>query len=97
LKRLEAANAKALGRYRPHRYPGKITFVQAKPVDMGGTKFPGNPGIIWLNLCQTFELHVVRSDHLAMVRADSDRVASVLSECLQKAQIGFRHDPIDGS
>ena len=97
LRRLEEANAKALGRYRPHRYPGKITFVQARPVDVGGTKFPGNPGIIWRNLCQTFELHVVRSDHLAMVRADSDCVASVLSACLQRAQIGCRHDPIAGA
>jgi acetoacetyl-CoA synthetase len=87
LRRLEESNAKALSRYRPHRYPGKITFVQAKPIDVGGTKFPGNPAVIWRNLCRTFDLHVVRSDHLAMVRADSDRVALVLSECLKNVQL----------
>jgi hypothetical protein len=63
--------------------------VQARPVDVGGTKFPGNPATIWSGLCQAFELHVVQSDHRAMVRADSDRVASVLAECLQREHIGM--------
>jgi thioesterase domain-containing protein len=89
LRRLEESNARALSRYQPHKYPGKITFVQARPVDVGGTKFPGNPATIWSGLCQAFELHVVQSDHLAMVRADSDRVASVLAECLQREHIGM--------
>jgi acetoacetyl-CoA synthetase len=86
LKRLEESNARALSRYQPHRYPGKVTFVQARPVDVGGTKFPGNPAVIWRHLCHTFELHVVESDHRAMVRLDSDRVASVLAECLREEQ-----------
>jgi thioesterase domain-containing protein len=87
LRRLEESNARALSRYQPHKYPGKITFVQARPIDISGTKFPGNPAVIWNGLCDAFELHVVQSDHRAMVRADSDRVAAVLSECLQNEQI----------
>lgn len=84
LKRLEECNVRALSRYKPPRYPGKITFVQAGAVDMGGRKLPGNPAVVWQKLCDTFELHVVQSDHRAMVRADGDGAASILSECLLK-------------
>jgi thioesterase domain-containing protein len=82
LRRLEQSNARALRRYELHKYPGKITFVQARPIDIGGTKFPGDPAVIWRNLCGAFELHVVRGNHGAMMKSDSDKVASVLSNCL---------------
>jgi thioesterase domain-containing protein len=87
LRRLEESNVRALSRYELHKYPGKVTFVQARPIEVGGTKFPGDPSMIWRNLCETLELHIVPGDHGAMMRADSDKVASVLSGCLLEQHI----------
>jgi acetoacetyl-CoA synthetase len=84
-KRLEAANLAAWSRYRPQRYHGKITFVQAVPFVLGGTKFPADPEKIWANLCDGFDMRKIHADHGSMVRLHGDAVASVLSECIEEA------------
>jgi acetoacetyl-CoA synthetase len=85
LKRLEDSNLIGLSRYRPQRFPGKITFVQAVPFALGGSKFPADPAMIWSGLCEIFERHATLGDHRAMVRTHGDGVALVLSQCLKEA------------
>jgi acetoacetyl-CoA synthetase len=85
LKRVEGSNFIAWGRYQPRRFRGKLTFVQAVPFAIGGTKFPADPAMIWRDLCDSFEHHTIRGDHGAMVRIHGDSVAAVLSQCLQEA------------
>jgi hypothetical protein len=84
-KRLEEAKLAAWSGYRPQRYHGKITFVQAVPFVLGGTKFPADPAKIWGSLCDGFVMRKIQADHGAMLRLHGDAVASVLSECIEEA------------
>jgi acetoacetyl-CoA synthetase len=84
-KRLEETNLAAWSAYRPQRYHGKITFVQAVPFVLGGTKFPADPARIWAGLCDGFDHRRIQADHGSMVRLHGDDVASVLSACIEEA------------
>ncbi len=66
---------RALEKYRPRFYPGKIDFVRAAiPTD-----FPDDPAAVWSSLARQFELKTVPGDHLGMMTAHFESLAAVIS------------------
>jgi acetoacetyl-CoA synthetase len=72
---------RALERYQPRFYPGKISFVRAAiPTD-----FPADPAAVWSHLAQEFELETVPGDHLGIMTTHFEQLAVALSRHLKKA------------
>ena len=65
----------ALTRYQPRFYPGKIRFIKAE----NPTDFPANPAAVWSRLAGKFEVETVPGDHLGIMSAHYEELASVLS------------------
>ena len=80
LRSVESAN-RALSRYRPRFYRGKIEFIGAETA----TNFPENPKAIWAKLASDFEYATVPGDHLGMVTTHVDSLALALSRRLKAA------------
>lgn len=81
LQRFRETSYRALERYQPRYYPGKINFVRAAiPTD-----FPANPTAVWANLAQEFKLKTVPGDHLGIVTTHFESLASAISRCLREA------------
>lgn len=80
-RRVIESGRRAAARYRPHFYPGTITFIQAA----ANLDAPSYPEICWRPLAQELIVHVVRGDHWNMIGAHVESVASVLSRCVQHA------------
>lgn len=81
LQRFRDSDRLALRRYRPRFYPGKINFVRAAiPTD-----FPANPVAIWSSLTRRLEVETVPGDHLGIMTAHYEELASVLSRYLEEA------------
>jgi thioesterase domain-containing protein len=74
------AEDRALMRYRPRFYRGKINFVRAEI----GTYFPVDAGAVWADLADEFELEAVPSDHRSMLTAHVENLASVLLRYLRE-------------
>jgi len=81
LQRFRESDRLALERYRPRFYPGKINFVRAAIV----TDFPANAAAAWSGLARQFEVETVPGDHLGMMTAHFEALASVLSRYLEEA------------
>jgi acetoacetyl-CoA synthetase len=73
----ECAN-RALERYRPGYYGGRIKFVRAGV----SVHFPNNPGKVWAKLAEGFEVETVPGDHHEILGIYADRLASVVSRYL---------------
>jgi thioesterase domain-containing protein len=74
---------RALERYQPRFYPGKINFVRAAiPTD-----FPADPAAVWSPLAQEFELQTAPGDHLGIVTTHFESLASAISGLLRKAPL----------
>ena len=81
MQRMLAAGYKALAHYRPHPYPGKISFVQAEiSID-----FPNNAVAVWSDLAAELVVETAPGDHQGVITAHSDFLGSVLSRFLQEA------------
>jgi thioesterase domain-containing protein len=74
------AEDRALTRYRPRFYRGKINFVRAEI----STYFPDDAGAVWADLADEFELETVPGDHRSMLTAHVESLASVLSRYLRE-------------
>ena len=83
LQRFRDGDRLALEHYRPRFYPEKINFVRAAiPTD-----FPANPTAVWSGLAHRFEVETVPGDHLGIMTAHYEALASVLSRYLQEASL----------
>jgi acetoacetyl-CoA synthetase len=71
----------ALKRYRPRPYEGEIKFVRAEV----STTFPGDPVPVWAHLAGDFDVDTVPGDHVAMLSAHSEALASALNRFLRLA------------
>ena len=72
---------RAINRYQPRFYAGKIKFVRAGIV----TKFPDDPVAVWGNLVSELEVETVPGDHQGMLTAHFENLASVLARYVQGA------------
>jgi acetoacetyl-CoA synthetase len=72
---------KALMRYQPPAYEGKIKFVQAAEPSV----FPLDPAAVWRPWVRDFEVDTVPGDHHTMINYHSDYLASLLSRYLREA------------
>jgi len=72
---------RALERYRPRFYNGKIRFVRAET----STEFPKDAAAVWSNLADEFELETIPGDHLGILTVHFETIASVLSRYLDDA------------
>jgi thioesterase domain-containing protein len=73
--RVRVAQLNAWKKYRPRFYNGKITFIKADTV----TYFPADPVAIWRRLVKDLEVKSVPGDHLGILLAHSQHLATALS------------------
>jgi len=72
---------RALERYQPRFYPGKVNFVRAAiPTD-----FPAKPAAFWSNLSHEFELTTVPGDHIGIMTTHFESLAATISRFLREA------------
>jgi thioesterase domain-containing protein len=81
LRELRVAAFRALVQYRPHFYPGKITFVSAREK----TVFPANPAKVWGPMTDDLEIVALPCHHVAMIGEEAQMAADALKRCIQKA------------
>ena len=82
-QRFRDLSYRALERYEPRFYPGKINFVRAAiPTD-----FPADPVAVWSKLAHQFAVETVPGDHLGIMTTHSDELASALSRSLHQARL----------
>ncbi|MBI2525900.1 MAG: amino acid adenylation domain-containing protein [Candidatus Rokubacteria bacterium] len=67
---------RAVERYLPRRYPGRITVLRAAETD------PGRPDLGWASLADEVEIHVVPGDHLTSITRHAGAVGACLRQCL---------------
>jgi len=73
---------RALERYQPRFYPGKIHFVRAAiPTD-----FPADPAAVWSDLAQEFDVETVPGDHLGIMTTNFESLAAAISRLLPEAE-----------
>ena len=72
---------RALTRYQPRFYPGKIRFVRAEI----STYWPSNPGAVWSHLAEEFVVDTIPGDHLGIMTTHFDQLGAVLSRYLREA------------
>jgi acetoacetyl-CoA synthetase len=79
LQHFRDTSYRALERYQPRFYPGKINFARAAiPTD-----FPADPAAVWSHLAQDFEVKTVPGDHLGIMTTHFESLASVISAYLR--------------
>jgi acetoacetyl-CoA synthetase len=71
----------ALGHYRPRFYSGKINFVRAEIASY----FPQDPAAVWGRLAAELEIETAPGDHVEMVAAHFETLASLLGRYLAEA------------
>jgi acetoacetyl-CoA synthetase len=72
---------RALTRYQPRFYPGKIRFVRAEV----STYWPADPAAVWSHLAQEFVVDTVPGDHLGIMTTHFEELSAVLSRYLREA------------
>lgn len=81
LQHFRDTSYRALERYEPRFYPGKINFVRAAiPTD-----FPADPAVFWSNLAHEFELATVPGDHIGIMTTHFESLATAISRFLREA------------
>ncbi len=85
--RLLRTHRRALDRYRPRRYPGRVTIFRPQMVSTWFKRFFDDHSLGWINLCdQGGEVHVVPGDHTGMFSiACVETLAETLQGCLLAA------------
>ncbi|MGA3106401.1 MAG: alpha/beta fold hydrolase [Terriglobales bacterium] len=79
LQHFRECSYRALERYQPRFYPGKIHFVRAAiPTD-----FPADPAAVWSPLANGFQVETVPGDHLGIMTTHFRELADVISHCLR--------------
>jgi thioesterase domain-containing protein/acyl carrier protein len=79
LQRFRECSYRALERYQPRFYPGKIHFVRAAiPTD-----FPADPSAVWSPLANVFQVETVPGDHLGIMTTHFHELADAISKCLR--------------
>ncbi|MBV9734611.1 MAG: acetoacetate--CoA ligase [Acidisphaera sp.] len=83
LQRIRSGVIAATARYRPRRYPGKITFFRA----MTGERVGFDPVSIWRKVARGgVAVHVIPGDHDSMIaRPNAEVLAAALTRCLKDA------------
>jgi thioesterase domain-containing protein/acyl carrier protein len=81
MQRVRDAAYKALTRYRPRFYEGRVQFVRAQVV----TAFPKNAGAVWKPFMREIEVETAPGDHLGIIANHYEELAAVLSRHLRKA------------
>jgi acetoacetyl-CoA synthetase len=79
LRRLRAGLMNAEAGYRPHFYPGKLTFLRAETV----ARMPDDPLGIWGPLAKEIEIITVPGSHISMIFTET--LGAHLSDCLDRA------------
>lgn len=80
MQRVRGGAYRALKRYRPHPYGGKIRFVAAQTP----TEFPDDPIAVWAGLASSFEVETVPGDHLGILTTHFENLGAILSRYLQE-------------
>jgi thioesterase domain-containing protein len=75
MQRSRASAYRALGKYKPRFYPGKINFVRAAIA----TDFPADAAAVWSPLAREIEVEAVPGDHLAIMTTNFKDLATKLS------------------
>ena len=78
-ERVRDAAYRALRRYKPTYYPGKVRFIRASEV----TDFPEDPKTAWSPLIRTLDVETVTGNHLSMLTIHYEKLASVLDNYLE--------------
>jgi thioesterase domain-containing protein len=78
--RVRNAQYEALQRYRPRYYGGKVIFVRAEIPSY----FPADPTPIWRRLVAGLEVEVIPGNHLHMLNAQVENLASLVRSLLPK-------------
>jgi acetoacetyl-CoA synthetase len=81
IARVRTSAYRALKRYRPRFYKGRIRFVRAG----SSTEFPEDAVAVWANLADEFEVETVPGDHLGILTVYFETLASILSRYLRDA------------
>ena len=72
---------RALTRYQPRFYPGKIHFVRAEIP----TYWPADPAAVWSQLAEEFVVDTIPGDHLGIMTTHFEELAAMLSRYLSEA------------
>jgi thioesterase domain-containing protein len=78
---VKKSDFRALERYRPQFYPGKMHFVRPE----SGSYLPSDPVAIWKNLTAELQVEIVPGNHLSMVATHYESLAEVLSRYVREA------------
>lgn len=81
MQRVRDSAYRALERYQPRFYAGKIKFVRAAIP----TYFPKNPAAVWAHLADDFVVDTVPGDHLGIITTHFEALAALLSRYLKEA------------
>jgi len=83
MRRTKAAQYQALRTYRPRYYKGEVRFVRAAIASY----FPADPTPIWRRLVGDLAVEVIPGNHLEMLNAHVEALASLL-RCLLPQPLG---------
>jgi aspartate racemase len=84
IENVRDAGDRALTRYHPRFYRGKINFARAEI----STDFPDDAAAVWADLADEFEVETVPGEHRGMLTAHAESVASALSRYLRGISLG---------
>jgi len=90
-RRIYQGELRALRRYQPRFYPGKVNFVQAEIP----SHFPENARKVWTNLVADFELETAPGNHIEMISFHYKTVAELLTRNLVQAFRENRHGRVN--
>jgi acetoacetyl-CoA synthetase len=79
MRSVAVGHRRALRRYRPRYYPGKVTFLRA---GIARGLCPADAVSVWGRLTELVAVHTVRGDHIGMVIEDPVEAAEHLSRCI---------------
>jgi thioesterase domain-containing protein len=79
--RVKESDFRAMARYRPRFYKGKIRFVRPEY----NSYLPNNPTALWKPLASELEVETVPGDHLGMVGEHFESLAAVLTRYVQES------------
>lgn len=81
MQRMRDSDYRALRRYQPRFYRGRIRFVKAGIP----TYFPDDPVPVWTHLAEQFEVETVPGNHLAMLTTQVEELSTLLSRYLRES------------
>jgi thioesterase domain-containing protein len=80
---VKESDFRALARYRPRFYEGKIKFVRPET----NSYLPNNPTALWKSLVSELEVETVPGDHLGMVGKHFEKLAAVLTRYVEESGV----------